>query len=107
MTSVAVIVKTRTQPGKRDEAFALYEELLAPRAAQNTDQPVVVWVADSNDADVFFLFEVYSDPAAMGANAEADWFGEYMQRAMPMLAGEPEFSMGEPRWSKGISPGPR
>ena len=102
MTSVAVLVKTRTQPGKRDDAFALYQELLAPRALANAAQSVVVWVADSNDPDVFFLFEMYTDPAAMASNAESDWFADYMQRATPLLAGEPDFAMGQALWSKGL-----
>jgi quinol monooxygenase YgiN len=102
MSRLAMIVTSKTQPGKRDELFRLYQDHLAPRADQNQSQEVVVWAADQHDPDTFHLFEVYSDAAAMGANATADWFGAYMQAAMPLLAGEPRVSMAEPLWSKGL-----
>ena len=42
------------------------------------------------------------DAEALGANAGADWFAEYMQAAMPLLAGEPQVTMATPLWSTGI-----
>ena len=88
--------------GKRDEIRHLYEELMAPRAEANDAQEVVVWCADQHDADAFYLFEIYTDAAAMGANAQADWFADYMAKAGPLLAAEPEVAMATPVWSKGL-----
>jgi len=102
MTKIAMIIRTTAAPGKRDELFDLYLEHLAPRAEANDDQQVVVWCADQQDPDVFVLFEVYSSTEALGANAGTDWFADYMQAAMPLLAGEPIITMAEPRWSTGI-----
>jgi len=102
MDKVAMIIKTTAVPGKRDELFNLYEKHLGPRAESNEAQEVVVWCADQQDPDVFVLFEIYRDADALGANAGADWFGAYMAEAMPLLAGEPEVIMAEPRWNKGL-----
>lgn len=102
MGDVAMIVKTRTQPGKRDEVFELYRRLLAPRAEDNAGQEEVVWCADQHDPDAFFLFEIYRNAEAMGANAQAAWFAEYMAAVAPLLADEPEVSMASPRWAKGV-----
>ena len=102
MGDLAMVITTRTQPGRRDEVERLYKEMLAPRAEQNDSQEVVVWAADQHDPDVFYLFEIYSDGEAMGANASAPWFGEYMAAVGPLLAGEPTVGMGQPRWSKGV-----
>ena len=55
-----------------------------------------------DDADAFFLFEVYSNAEAFGANAAAPWFAEYMAQAGPLLAGEPEVAMATPLWSTGV-----
>ena len=99
---IAMIVQSTAVPGKRDELFALYEQHLVPRAEANEEQQVVVWVADQHDDDRFFLFELYADAESMGANAQADWFFAYLQAAGPMLAGEPQVTMGNPRWSKGL-----
>jgi len=102
VSRLAMIITSRSQPGKRDELFQLYREHLAPRAEENASQEVVVWAADQHDPDTFHLFEVYSDAAAMGENATADWFGAYMQAAGPLLAGEPRVVMAAPLWSKGL-----
>ncbi len=102
MGELAMIIKTRTQPGKRDEVLQLYRELLVPRAEANEDQEVIVWCADQHDPDTFFLFEIYRDSAALGANAQSDWFADYMARVGPLLAGEPEVTMASPAWSKGV-----
>ena len=98
-----MIISGQARPGHRDELFELYAEHLAPRAEANEQQEVVVWCADQQDPDRFHLFEIYADPAALGANAQADWFAAYMRAAMPLLAGEPEVTMAEPRWSTGLA----
>ena len=102
MDSVALIITSTAAPGKRDELYDLYRQQLAPRAEANEAQQVVVWCADQQDPDRFVLFEIYRDAEALGANAGADWFAEYMQAAMPLLAGEPQVVMASPRWSTGI-----
>lgn len=99
---VAMIIRSTTQPGRRDEVFALYRELLAPRAEANDGQELVVWCDDQHDPDTFYLFEVYADAAAMGANAQAPWFADYLAKASPLLAGEPTVGMASPRWSTGL-----
>ena len=102
MSKVAMIVKTKTQPGKRGEVAALYQEHLAPRAETNDEQEVVVWCDDAQDPDTFYLFEIYANQEAMGANAQSAWFGEYMAAVGPLLAGEPEVGMAAPTWSTGV-----
>ena len=102
MGDLAMIIKTETQPGKRDEVFGLYRELMAPRALDNDAQELVVWCADQHDPDTFYLFEIYEGAEAMGANAQAPWFAEYMAKVGPLLAKEPEVAMATPGWSKGV-----
>lgn len=102
MAKVALIVTTTTKPGRRDEVRARYEELLAPRAEANDAQEVVVWCADQHDPDTFHLFEIYADAEALGASAQAPWFGEYMAAVGPLLAGEPTVRMADPVWSTGL-----
>ena len=102
MNKLAMIITSRAAPGKRDELYELYQQHLAPRAAANDDQEVVVWCADQHDDDAFVLFEIYRSTDALGANAGADWFAAYMAAAMPLLAGEPQVVMATPVWSTGI-----
>lgn len=102
MGSLAIIVKSKTKDGKRDEIQSLYEETMAPRAQANDAQEVVVWCADQHDPNLFYLFEIYTDAEAMGANAQTDWFADYMAKAGPLLAAEPEVALATPVWSKGV-----
>lgn len=102
MTKTAMIIKSKAAPGKRDELFDLYRAQLAPRAEANSAQEVVVWLADQQDDDVFYLFEIYGDAEAIGANAQSSWFADYMQAALPLLAAQPEVGMATPMWSTGV-----
>ncbi|MEM8925332.1 MAG: antibiotic biosynthesis monooxygenase [Actinomycetota bacterium] len=102
MGDLAMFITSKAQPGKRDELFDLYREILAPRAEGNDAQEVVVWAADQHDADTFYLFELYTDAESLGANAQSPWFADYMAKAGPLLAGEPDVGMANPRWSTGL-----
>lgn len=100
MGNLAMFIKSKAKAGKRDQIRELYEELMAPRAEENDSQEVVVWCIDQHDPDAFYLFEIYTDAAAMGDNAQAGWFADYMAKVGPLLAGEPEVAMATPTWSK-------
>lgn len=99
-----MMVKGRALPGQRDQVRKLFEEHLAPRAIANASQLVVVWCADNGDPDAFYLWEVYTDPAAMEVNAQAPWFGEYMAAVGPLLGGQPEVTTATPMWLKPAIP---
>ena len=102
MGKLALIIKSRTQPGRREDVYRLYREHMAPRAESNEAQEVVVWCDDAADADRFYLFEMYRDQESFGVNAQAPWFAEYMAQAGPLLAAEPEVVMASPVWATGV-----
>jgi quinol monooxygenase YgiN len=103
MAKLAMLVTTRTKPGKRDEVRRLYEQRLVPRAEENDAQEVVVWCADHADPDVFHLFEIYRDSEAAQASSQAPWFWEYLTEVGPLLEGQPEVRTAEPTWAKGAN----
>lgn len=100
MSRVALIIKTRTQPGKRAEVLRLFEQHLAPRAQANPAQELVAFCDDDSDADTFYLVEIYRDRAAQAANGQAPWFFEYLAAVQPLLAGMPEMVTATPAWAK-------
>jgi quinol monooxygenase YgiN len=101
MSKKALILTVRTNPGKRDELRALWEEHLRPRAQDNPAQELYLYCYDADDPDVVHIFEVYGDPDAMRQNAAASWFAEYMRAAAPLIAGRPRMVTAEPLWAKG------
>ena len=100
MSEVALFLTVKTQPGKRDELVALWEEHLRGRAESNDAQVRYVFALDMNDADTIRISEVYATMAAFEANSQEPFFAAYMQAAFPLLAGEPEFHMAIPHWVK-------
>lgn len=102
MSKLAVVIKTRTRPGQRAAVYRLYEKHLAPRAAENHGQEVAAFCLDENDADVFYLFEIYASRAAFEQAGQQPWFWDYMQEAGPLLAGQPEVGLAQPAWAKGL-----
>ena len=103
MTKVALFIKTKTKPGKRDEVRELWEKFLKGRAEINDAQELYFFCNDNNDADTFLLFEVYSDPVALAKNATTEWFAAYMEAVGPLLDGMPEVHMTTPVWAKGAT----
>lgn len=102
MSKLAMILKTKTQPGQREAVRHLFEQHLAPRAQANETQELVIWCADDNDPDTFYVFELYSNHKAPQANAQAPWFWDYMKQVQPLLAAQPEVAMATPEWAKGV-----
>ena len=101
MTKLALFIQTRTKPGKRAELQALWEKHLKARAEANPAQEVYFFCTDNHDPDSLHLFELYSDPRQLEANANEAWFAEYMRQAEPLLAEPPTVAITTPNWAKG------
>lgn len=89
-----------SKPGQKDRVFALWERHLKKRVATNPAQERYFFCHDMDDPDMFFLFEVYDDPASLAKNVKAPWFAEYMAAVGPLLDGPPEVFQTTPQWIK-------
>ena len=104
MAKLVLIVKTKTQPGKRDEVYRLFQKHLAARVDATAALQVFVWCADETDADTFYIFEIYGDRAVQQTNAGDPAYHTYLQEAQPLLASGPEVVTATPVWGKGVAP---
>ena len=102
MPKLALIVKTRTQPGKRDDVYRLFEKYLASRVQGTDALEVFVWCADKTDADTFYIFEIYADRTVQQVNAQDPAYLAYLQEAQPLLANPPEIMTATPVWVKNV-----
>jgi quinol monooxygenase YgiN len=100
MAKLVLIVKTKTQPGKRDDVYRFFEKHLASRVSDTEALEMFVWCADEIDSDIFYIFEIYGDRAVQQANAQDPAYFAYLQEAQPLLAGPPEVVTATPIWSK-------
>ena len=102
MEKLALIVKTKTQPGKRDEVYRLFEKYLAPRVQDTDALEVFVWCADEIEPDTFYIFEIYGDRSVQQVNAQDPAYLAYLQEAQPLLAAPPEIMKATPLWVKSV-----
>ena len=100
MAELALFITVKTKPGKRDELKGLWEKHLKPRAAANDQQSRYVYAFDDRDENTIHMMEVYETRSAFNENVQAEWFSDYMQKAMPLLDGEPVMHTGTPQWVK-------
>ena len=102
MSQLALFIKTRCLPDKRDDVRALWEKHLQPHSASNTGQKVYAFCYDNNDANVLYLFEIYASQEAFMSASQQPWFGAYMQEAGALIDGQPEVGMASPLFTKGV-----
>jgi len=100
MEPVALFIKVRVRPGKREQVRQLWEKHLKQRAESNEAQDMYCYCYDENDENILLIFERYIDREALNNNAQQDWFREYMNEVGPLLDGDPDVSFGLPIWTK-------
>jgi len=102
MEKLILIVKTKTQPGKREDVYRLFEKYRAARVQATDTLEVFVWCADEIDADIFYIFEIYKDRSVQQVNAQDPAYLAYLQEAQPLLANPPEVLEATPVWVKNV-----
>ena len=91
---------TEPEPGR--PGLEVEAELFRIARGVGVPEPEIVQVLTPADGlGAGFIME-WLDGETLGANAQSDFFAEYMAAAMPLLAGEPTVAMAEPRWSTGV-----
>ena len=102
MDKLVLIVKTKTQPGRRGDVYRLFEKYLASRVHGTDAVELFVWCADENDPDTFYIFEIYGDRSVQQVNAKDPAYLAYLEEAQPLLATSPEIMKATPVWVKNV-----
>ena len=101
MAKVALFIKSKAKPEKRDALRGSWETHLRDRAAANLALEAYYYCYDNADPDVVHLFEVYGDATTQAADAGGDAFAAFMAEAGALLDGYPEVHETTPMWIKG------
>lgn len=102
MPKISLIAKLTAADGKADELSAALEALIS---AADEEEGLEVYSVhgDSEDANVFYFFEMYRDQSALDVHGK----GEAMKAAMSalggLLGGRPEITTMRPLAAKGLS----
>lgn len=102
MTSLALIIKHKTQPGKRDEVRTVWERHMAPAVSANPGHLTYFYCFDNADPDAIVAFQQYVSAEAAGEFLKTDSYAAYLQEVEPLLSGPPQVTALTPMWSKGV-----
>lgn len=100
MSSFAVIIKHKTQPGKRDEVQQVWEKHMAPAIAANPGHLAYFYCFDNADPDVICAFQQYSSAEASQAFLQTASYAAYLADVEPLLSGPPQVTALTPMWVK-------
>jgi quinol monooxygenase YgiN len=103
MAKTALIVKMTAAEGKRDEVMQAFESMFAQVEAEDGTELYVVH-EDSADANVLWIYELYTDGDALGAHSSSDAMAELMGVMGAGLIEGTEMSFVTPARAKGIEP---
>jgi quinol monooxygenase YgiN len=101
LSKVAVVAKIPAAPGKRDDLAAALQVAL-DNAMSEPGTLMYALHADSADADVLWMYELYSDQASLESHMGSEWFKELGPKLAPFLGGRPELHFCEPLGGKGL-----
>lgn len=101
MTALALIIRHKTLPGKRDEVRKMWERHMAPAIASNPEHTAYFYCFDNADPDSICAFQQYSSVEASQAFLQTSRYAAYLKDVEPLLAGPPQVTALTPVWSKG------
>jgi quinol monooxygenase YgiN len=101
MSQIAVIAKIPCQPGTRNEVVAGLQPMLQHVESEDGTLRYVL-LEDSADADVLWMYELYTDQAALDAHGSSEAMKALGGAIGAHLAGRPELTFATPLGGKGL-----
>ena len=101
MAPVALFVKHKTLPGKRDEVRAVWETHMAPAISAHKGHTAYFYCFDNSDPDSICAFQQYASAEAAQAFLQTPSYSAYLKDVEPLLSGPPQVTALTPVWSKG------
>jgi quinol monooxygenase YgiN len=99
--AVSMIIKLPAQEGKGEELVAVLAEVVAATASEPGTLQYVC-LQDNANPDMVWMYEMYSDQAAVDAHMGGAVFQAAFPKIRKLLAGAPEFNNVTPRVGKGL-----
>ena len=103
MSQIALFVKHKTLPGKRDEVREVWERHMAPTIAANPGHSAYFYCFDNSDADSICAFQLYASSQAAEDFLKTPSYAAYLKAVEPLLSGPPHVTPLTPIWTKGTS----
>ena len=99
--SVSMIVKLPAQEGKGEELVSVLSAVVAATASEPGTLQYVC-LQDIANADIVWMYELYTDQSAVDAHMGGAVFQDAFPKIGKLLGGAPEFHNLTPRAGKGL-----
>jgi quinol monooxygenase YgiN len=100
MNTVALIIKHRTLPGKRNQVIVVWLRHMAPAVQQNGEHLAYFYCEDPSDPDTIVAFQQYRNEQAAQDFLRNDAYSAYLKEVESLLAGPPQVTNLRPIWVK-------
>lgn len=101
MSKIAVIAKLPAAEGKRDELAEAFNAAIATAESEPGTERYVLH-KDLGDANVLWVYEMYTDNDALTSHSSSDAFKALGAALGPLMGGRPELILLEPLAGKGL-----
>jgi quinol monooxygenase YgiN len=101
MTTKALYIRLKAQPGKREEVRRVWEKYARSYIASNGAQIAYFYGFDDHDPDVIVAYQVYSAELATDDFVKQPWYSNFATETEALLAEPSEFCSITPQWIKG------
>ena len=101
MAGVALFIRHKTQPGRREAVREIWERHMRPGIAENRGHAAYYYCFDAADPDAICAFQQYVDAEAARAFLNTERYAAYVREVEPLLAGPPHVTSLTPVWVKG------
>lgn len=98
---VALVIKHKTKPGKRDQVREVWQRHMQPLVVSNAAHEAYFYCFDDADPDGIVAFQQYTDRAASSAFLKTAGYAAYLAEVEPLLEGPPQILSLTPMWIKG------
>lgn len=102
MSKVAIFIKHKALPGKRDEVKRVWERYMSPLISQNENHEAYFYCYDDNDPDSICVYQQYSDYESAQAFLKNPDYATYLKESRLLLAEESEITTTTPVWVKTV-----
>ena len=102
MSKLALFVKVKARPGKRDDIWQLWQKHVKPHVEEADGIEINCYCYDANDKDIIWFFELFKDRADFDAANQSGWYAEYLKEVKPHLAAPSEVIFADPIWAKNL-----
>ena len=101
MSKLALFIRHKTRPGKRDAVREVWMRHMQPTIARNAAHEAYFYCFDNNDPNGICAFQVYTDAESAQSFLKTESYAAYLREVEPLLSGSPEVTTLTPMWVKG------